>query len=178
MSKQSHLKHEASCCDIKKTSDKNKPISDLFSDQQKRKLIENLLLSKAQNLNLKTCELIKDHLFINYLKQSEINYYQNDKKEKKIEVENDKNSVLADIRNPYVEETEVKYVKEPVPYGNPFKLVLRSKTQKVVMNGEISDEAYLANTIQEKDIKKSMKTKESPSILKKKKNNDCIFLCF
>ena len=107
--------------------------------------------------------MIHDNLFINYLK----------KNDKKMEIENDKNNISIDVRNPYVEENEIKYVKEPVPYGNPFKLVLRSKTQKILINGEISDEAYLANIIQEKDIKKNAKSvKETPSILKKIKNNE------
>lgn len=77
---------------------------------------------------------------------------------------------MNEIRNPYVEETETKFVKEPVPYGNPFKLVLRNRTQKLMVNGEISDEAYLANIFQEKEIKNNKKTTPKPNVMILKKN--------
>ena len=94
----------------------------------------------------------------------------NDQKEKKNDQEIKKTSTTNEIRNPFLEENEIKYVKEPVPYGNPFKLVLRSKTQKLIVNGEISDEAYLANIIQEKEIKTNSTVTPKASTLMLKKN--------
>jgi hypothetical protein len=55
----------------------------------------------------------------------------------------DKRSV--EFRNPYVDENESKFVKEPVPFGNPFRLHTRMKSQKVNVTGEINDEALLSS---------------------------------
>ena len=51
----------------------------------------------------------------------------------------------------YVEET--KYIKEPLAYRNPFKLMIRPRNQVLQLN-EIEDEAYLTN-----DEKKKKSTK-------------------
>ena len=161
LSKQIHFKNESKCCHFKKPFQKQRPKN--FSDQRKQKLIEELFQAKASILNVPTCELISDNFFTRYLKN-------NDKKEKINDQEIKKNVLTNEIRNPYVEETETKFVKEPVPYGNPFKLVLRNRTQKLMVNGEISDEAYLANIIQEKEIKNNKKTTPKPNVMILKKN--------
>lgn len=49
------------------------------------------------------------------------------------------------MRNPYMDEQEEKMVKEAIPYGNPFKKILRSRAQKLDDEYNISDEAYLTS---------------------------------
>lgn len=153
---------------MKQITERNKSILlNPFSEKRKRNIIEELLISKAKCLSLKNSEMIQDKLFINFLKKTD-----KIKTEKKIiEIEFEKQTIVNnnyELRSPYLEENEIKYVKEPVPYGNPFKLVLRSKTPKMMVTGEVSDEAYLANIIQEKDISKNTKLKGVP------KNNNLI----
>ena len=41
-----------------------------------------------------------------------------------------------------------------------------------MVNGEISDEAYLANIIQEKEIKNNKKTTPKPNVMTLKKNKN------
>ncbi len=49
-------------------------------------------------------------------------------------------------KDPYLDEQEQKIVKEPLPFGNPFRLVYRSKGQKVSQHDVYSsDEAYLTS---------------------------------
>lgn len=108
--------------------------------------------------------MINDQLFLKYLKINETT------DQSRLANDAKNGGFQNEIRNPFVEENEIKYVKEPVPYGNPFKLVLRSKTQKLVMNGEISDEAYLANIIQEKEVKGVSKNAQKESMISLKKS--------
>lgn len=138
-------------------------------------MINELLQAKANILPTKIYENIQDKLFLNYL--SAHNHIQNNKK-MEIEPENDRINYNFEIRNPYVEENEIKYVKEPMPYGNPFKLILRNKSQKIIMDGEISDEAYLATLTQEKNIKKPLKSKVNAQFIKKSKILESIFIYF
>lgn len=114
-------------------------------------MIGELLQSKANILPFKMIENIKDSLFLNYLSQNKF------PRKEKMEIEQEKTSLLnIEVRSPYFEENEIKYIKEPVPYGNPFKLIMRNKSQKIAVDGEITDEAYLANLSQEKNIKRAL----------------------
>ena len=54
------------------------------------------------------------------------------------------------FRNPEIpSSTYQKYIKEPEPYGNPFKLIIRPKNQSIQMN-EIEDEAFNTKVIEKK----------------------------
>jgi hypothetical protein len=44
---------------------------------------------------------------------------------------------------------ERKYIKEPQPYGNPFRLIIRPKNQVIQMS-EIEDEAFMTNVEKKK----------------------------
>jgi hypothetical protein len=41
---------------------------------------------------------------------------------------------LKEFRNPYFEDNENLIIKEPMAYGNPFKIVTRVKNQKLDSN--------------------------------------------
>jgi len=32
---------------------------------------------------------------------------------------------MIPFRNPYIDPNEIKIIKEPIPFGNPFKLISR-----------------------------------------------------
>lgn len=172
LSKQNHLKHKTDCC---KPSIKKENLNLSTLSQRHSHMINELLQAKANILPTKFYENIQDKLFLNYLSSN--NNMQNNKK-MDIEQENERNNYNFDLRNPYVEENEIKYVKEPMPYGNPFKLILRNKSQKIIMDGEISDEAYLATLTQEKNIKKPLKSKVNAQFLKKPKTSEGFSLKF
>lgn len=163
ISKQIHLKSRPECCS---STRRLSIFSQSTSDQKKAKMIGELLQSKANILPFKMIENIKDSLFLNYLNQNKF------PRKEKMEIEQEKASLLnIEARSPYLEENEIKYIKEPVPYGNPFKLIMRNKSQKIAVDGEITDEAYLANLSQEKNIKKSPNVKPNNILSKKMKES-------
>ena len=93
---------------------------------------------------------------------------------------------LKEFRNPYFEDTENLIIKEPMAYGNPFKIVTRVKNQKQDFNLSKSywlildmqvEMAFLTSYNQTSNynnqqiaspIKKKIKLKELQSNLKKK----------
>lgn len=38
-----------------------------------------------------------------------------------------KSTKTQELREAVVEEDEVKFIKEPIPFGNPFKMIVRIK---------------------------------------------------
>lgn len=42
-----------------------------------------------------------------------------------------------------------KYIKEPQPFGNPFRLIIRPKNQSIQMN-EVEDEAFNTKVVEKK----------------------------
>lgn len=58
------------------------------------------------------------------------------------------NTSNFDFRKPDIEE-ETKYIKEPQPYGNPFRLIIRPKNQNIQMS-EIEDEAFMTSVEKKK----------------------------
>ena len=53
------------------------------------------------------------------------------------------NTSNFEFRKPTIE-FDAKYIKEPQPYGNPFKIIIRPKNQNIQMS-EIEDEAFMTN---------------------------------
>lgn len=58
------------------------------------------------------------------------------------------NTSNFDFRKADIEE-ETKYIKEPQPYGNPFRLIIRPKNQNIQMS-EIEDEAFMTSVEKKK----------------------------
>lgn len=58
------------------------------------------------------------------------------------------NTSSLPFRPPHFTE-ETKYIKEPQPYGNPFKLLIRPKNQVIQMS-EIEDEAFMTTAEKKK----------------------------
>lgn len=58
------------------------------------------------------------------------------------------NTSNFEFRKPDIEE-ETKYIKEPQPYGNPFRLIIRPKNQNIQMS-EIEDEAFMTSVEKKK----------------------------
>lgn len=58
------------------------------------------------------------------------------------------NTSNYDFRKADIEE-DTKYIKEPQPYGNPFRLIIRPKNQNIQMS-EIEDEAFMTSVEKKK----------------------------
>lgn len=58
------------------------------------------------------------------------------------------NTSNFDFRKADIEE-DTKYIKEPQPYGNPFRLIIRPKNQNIQMS-EIEDEAFMTSVEKKK----------------------------
>ena len=58
------------------------------------------------------------------------------------------NTSNFEFRNAHYQE-ETKYIKEPKPWGNPFRMIIRPRNQNIQMS-EIEDEAMMTNTEKKK----------------------------
>eukprot|EP01017_Pseudomicrothorax_dubius_P020076 TRINITY_DN22039_c0_g1_i2.p1 TRINITY_DN22039_c0_g1~~TRINITY_DN22039_c0_g1_i2.p1 ORF type:complete len:323 (-),score=60.01 TRINITY_DN22039_c0_g1_i2:24-992(-) len=52
---------------------------------------------------------------------------------------------MQELRIPVYEDHEIRNIKEPIPFGNPFKYMVRTKITKVAMGENVADEAFLTS---------------------------------
>ena len=125
----------------------------------------NLNFEYIYNLDVKELEKEMENLHENLFKASSVNYSGSSSTRKQGDDYKEPKYLKKkyEFRNPDVNE-DVKYIKEPQPFGNPFKLIIRPKNQSIKMN-EIEDEAF--NTAIG-DKKKPSKLESYASIYKQK----------
>ena len=77
------------------------------------------------------------------------------------------------LRDPYQDDFDARFIKEPIPYGNPFRLVVRSSG--VGIEEEIHNEAevLLHGKIEEGGRQVGKKTKKF--LKRKQKEGTCVF---
>lgn len=129
--------------------------------------VSNISFEYIYGLEVEDLSKQLDYLHENLFKASSVNLSGNAPKDSKMKEETRETKYSKkkkyEFRNPELGD-DVKYIKEPQPFGNPFKLIIRPKNQSIKMN-EIEDEAF--NTAIS-DKKKPSKLESYASIYKQK----------